>query len=230
MTTVDWPPFYGANLPKNGPVTEIAVEAFRRSGHTATITFQPWARALHSGQTKKVDVVMGAYYTRERAMTIHYSAPVMRVEIGIIAPKSTKIDSFKNLRELSKYSIGVSKGWANSPEFDAADFLKKDTSRNPSTNLKKLIHGRIDMMVMSLEVFKYELKTEGLSNNSDDYKVIHPILSNSCLHMLVHKDIEGNKELIDDFNKGLKSMKLDGTYMKILKSHGISETAAEPLK
>jgi hypothetical protein len=44
--------------------------AFKRVGHKATIKFLPWKRALTYVAEGKNDIVMGAYYNKEREKPI----------------------------------------------------------------------------------------------------------------------------------------------------------------
>ena len=46
MLTVDWEPYYASTLKNGGVYIEIVTTAFKRVGHSATITFLPWTRAL----------------------------------------------------------------------------------------------------------------------------------------------------------------------------------------
>lgn len=225
MTTSNWEPFYGENLRNGGPVTEVVVEAFKRAGHQASIEFQPWARTMHSGRNKKVDIIMGAYYTRERAHTFLYSKPLMHINVGIYASTKVPFNSYSKLRQLSNFTIGVGKGWANSPEFDTAPFLTREPARNQAINVKKLYNSRIDMIVLSLEVYKHEVKKQNFQDRSHEFKLLEPLLSKHCLHLLINKEIPDHQEVISGFNRAFSEMLEDGTYMKILKAHGIAEAS-----
>ena len=227
MTTSNWAPFYSEELSDGGPITELVVEAFRRSGHQASIEFQPWARALQSGKSSDIDVIMGAYYTKNRAKTFLYSRPILAVDVAIIASKKLGITSYDALSELSQFTFGIGKGWANSPEFDSASYLKKETARNQSINVRKLIYGRLDMIVISSEVYHYEIRKQNLQHQADKFQALTPMLSKACLHLLINKQVADHRELIDGFNQAIQGMKEDGSYLKILKKHGISESAAE---
>ena len=45
FTSLEWPPYIGADLPGNGASAQIAKEAFRVVGHTLKINYFPWKRA-----------------------------------------------------------------------------------------------------------------------------------------------------------------------------------------
>eukprot|EP00494_Astrolonche_serrata_P006718 UN06743 len=80
---------------------------------------------------------MGAYYNDDRAKTYHMSDPFYQIKLGLIARRDVGIQQYNNLQELAPYRIGVSRGYANSEEFDAADFLNKDVAKGPTINIQK---------------------------------------------------------------------------------------------
>lgn len=230
MVTTQWAPFYSDQLPRGGPVTEIVVEAFKRSGHQATVEYLPWSRALKKVTENQADLVLGAYYTEARSKVFSYSAPIMMVNVGLVANSSIGIESFKSLRELSPYKIGVSKGWANSPEFDAAPYLNKDLANNQILNIRKLGFGRVDMIAVSFEVFRYEDSKIHPQHEKVTHSFLKPLLSRSPLHLIMSKQLEGQELILEGFNLALQEMKEDGTYGSILRAHNIAASATSPSK
>lgn len=61
MCTVEWAPYYGAELPRNGMLTALTDAAFRAGGHTTALEFMPWARAMLEVKQGDRDLVLGAY-------------------------------------------------------------------------------------------------------------------------------------------------------------------------
>jgi polar amino acid transport system substrate-binding protein len=47
---------------------------------------------------------------------------------------------------MKQYTFGVVKGYVNTPEFDAAIFLKKVESASDEEYLRNLINGRVDLI------------------------------------------------------------------------------------
>ena len=65
ITSIDWGPFYGSKLKKDGVVSEIAREALKRSGHTVKYKYMPWARSLsQAARGKKYHALMGCWYKK----------------------------------------------------------------------------------------------------------------------------------------------------------------------
>ena len=221
MATTNWPPFYGESLVNGGPLTEIVSEAFRRMGHTSSVEFLPWSRARRKVLIGESEIILGAYFSEQRAKKHHFSDAVMMVDVGLVARKELGITSFKNLRELTPHTIGVSKGWINNAEFDAANFLSKDIATNQVLNIRKLAHNRVDMISVSFEVFKYELAQNNLTGTLPKYVFLEPLLSRASLHLMMRKGSLDHVKIINQFNSTLKEMKKDGTYQLILKKHKI---------
>lgn len=219
MVTVDWAPLYASNLKGGGVLTEVVKSAFKRKGHNATLQWHPWKRCMVLVGKGKSDIAMGAYFSKERARNYLYSDPFFEVNIGLVALKEIGITSYKSLQELKKYTIGVNKHWVNSPQFDAATYLKKDYSQTHIVTLRKLFGRRIHMIVTSIPVLQYEvgrMKHHSLS----EVVILDPLLATNKLYLISGFKLKDHKQIIQDFNEGLAEIKKDGTYGKIFAKHG----------
>jgi len=214
MVTVDWAPHYGAELPENGLMTALTVAAFKAGGHEARIEFIPWPRALKEVKEGKYDIVMGAYVTDERREIYHMSKPVYHLDTGLIARPGLNKNKFKSLRELSPYSIGVSRGYANSEAFDAAEYLDKHPAKGPVLNMRKLFRGRLDMMVASFDLFRYNAKKEGFCIG--DIEFVSPPLARNGLFIMGSRSVPDGGQIIADFNRGLDTIRENGSFDSIV--------------
>ena len=139
MLTVEWAPQYGSGLPEQGLTTAIVKAAFKAEGHSSVVDFIPWARALREVEAGNSDVVMGAYHNKEREQAYIFSEPIYFLQLGLIARPGLGVSEYKTLRNLASYSIGISRGFANSEEFDAASYLAKHAEDISRGNLKQKI-------------------------------------------------------------------------------------------
>ena len=212
--TVSWAPHYGPDMPDDGALTQITKAAFERAGHSATIEFIAWNRALKNVEEGKNDFVMGAYYNEDRATTYFVSDPVYYLDFGLVALDSLGISEMDGLRSVEPYTIGVNLGYANTKEFDSADFLKKEVAPSPKLNLRKLYRNRIDMVIGAFDVVRFEAQKENL--NTSRMVFIQPPLQRNALYLLVSRAIPDGQDLVDDFNKGLAEITKDGTLNKLL--------------
>lgn len=214
MVTVEWAPHYGSDLPEKGLTTALVTAAFKAGGHDAQVEFIPWARALKEVDEGKFDIVMGAYDNEERRATYHMSKRIYSLELGIIARPGLGINKYETLRDLMPYSIGVSRGYANSEEFDAAIYLDKHVATGPTLNIRKLFRGRLDMAVMNLDLFRYNAKREGFCIS--DVEFVTPVLDKAGLHIMASRNINDGAGIIDDFNRGLDAIKDSGEFLSIV--------------
>ena len=213
MVTVEWAPHYGADLPENGLTTALVKAAFKAAGHNAEVGFIPWKRALKEVREGLHDVVMGAYYNEDRARIYHMSDPIYSLDLVFIARPGLGIRNYDSLQDLKKYRIGISRGFANSEEFDSADYLDKHIATTPTLNIRKLFRGRIDLAVMNYDLFRYNANREGFCVGNVEF--LEPPLDTPYLHIMASREVGDGGEIINDFNNGLKAIKESGEYLRI---------------
>ena len=212
--TVPWAPHYGPDMPDDGALTQITKAAFTRAGHNATVEFIAWNRALKNVEDGKNDFVMGAYFNEERAATYFVSDPVYYLDFGLVSLESLGVTEIDGLRSVEPYTIGVNLGYANTEEFDSADYLKKEVAPSPKLNLRKLYRNRIDMVIGAFDVVRFEAQKENLDTSRMVF--IQPPLQRNALYLLVSRAIPDGQELVNDFNRGLAEITKDGTLNSLL--------------
>jgi len=219
MLTTDWKPFYSSSLESGGVITELVQAAFLRVGHESSLNWYPWVRALKRVEYGAADVVMGAYYSKERAKIFNYSEPFFSIDVGFIALKSLGIEKFEGLKSLKDYSFGVMRGWVYTPEFDTADYLTKQILVNQVFAARMLFAKRVDIVAASIPVFKHEARL--LTNSKiQETVILRPLLDSKPLYLMFSKAIPNSLELVKNFNLGMASIQADGTFQKILDKHG----------
>ena len=215
--TVNWAPHYGSEVEDGGALTVITKEAFRRAGHDADINFIAWNRALKNVEAGQDDFVMGAYYNSERAAIYWMSDPIYSIDMGLVALKDLGFNRMDTLQDLTDYKIGVSLGYANTPEFDAADFLDKEPAPSPKLNMRKLFRGRVDLVAGAFDILRYEATAESLPTSQLEF--VDPPLQSNNLHLMISRAVPDGEELLTGFNTALAEMKQDGTLSNILREY-----------
>lgn len=219
MVTTDWEPYYGKNLKEGGVIAKLAATAFKRSGNNATVKFIPWARALKQVESGESDILLGAYYSEDRAATYVPSKSFYSIDTVLVANKSLGVSTWSTLKDLASYKIGVARGYANSESFDKADFLQKKVANTPTQNLKKLSSNRVDMIVIASGIANYEAsKSSIIDLNSVVF--LTPPLAKNALHIMGSRKTPGIQKKIRAFDKAIQEMKADGSFDNILKSYG----------
>ena len=221
IATCEWAPYYGKKLESGGFFVDLTRQAFQRTGYKIEIKWVPWARALEMSYSGWYDILGGCYYSKERTKKLKFTDPVFSTKVAFFELQGRNI-KFKKLTDLAKYNIGIVRGFANRPDFDAAYYLKKDEARNSKLNIGKLLLKRVDLIIESANVAQYILK-KNYPNNIDDVTMITPVLQVKNLYLGVSKKNPNYKKIVADFNRGLKEIKKDGTYKNILEKHGFKE-------
>ena len=218
LATDTWHPYYGPDLENGGFLTELAKEAFKRTGYDCEVKFVPWKRAFEVAKIGNYDGLLGAYFTEERLEFFVYSEPLSEVKVTFFSKKGRNI-TYRELKDLSPYMIGIVRGYHHTDEFETADYLTKIETADTENNLRILLAERIDLILESRKVVLYLLQ-EKFPENITDVEAIEPPLQIHKLHVVISKKSPDYEQKVQDFNRGLQMLKEDGTYDVILKKHG----------
>jgi len=217
--TLNWEPYYGEDLERQGFFTAITNAAFERAGYQVENEFMPWPRAMKDTKEGHRDVLQGAYYSDERAEDYYVSDVVYQAQIGLVARDDVDIRTFDDMRDLEGYTIAVGRDFEHNDAFDNADFLdKQENDNHPQLAVRQLFAERIDMIAGSIPAILHEIEKQG--HAIDDIVVLRPPLVENPLHNMVSRDHPRGEELIEDFNEGLAAIREDGTYERILTEMG----------
>lgn len=216
--TVNWPPYYGEDLQDGGFMTEITREALKRSGWDYQIEFMNWNRAVNLCLQGKLDMVQGAYNNAERKEKFLVTDEYASVDVVFFSQKGSNI-TYTTLEDLKGYKIGLIRGWAYPKAITESGFLKTETTETTVSNIKKLLSGRVDLIV-GARVAVIDTANKDLPGAMDRIAALAPPIQQNSLHNLVSKKSVHGPKIAEAFNKGLQQIKTDGTYGKILKKHG----------
>jgi polar amino acid transport system substrate-binding protein len=214
----NYPPYYGEDLPNGGVLTEIIVEAFRRTGYELKIKWVPWKRAVEGAKAGKYDGIYTLWYREERKAWFAYSDPIPPAsETGFY--KSRKEDiSFQNFEDLKAYTIGVGRGYVRPPGFDEAS-LTTSLAKDDEENLSKLHKGRVDLALTDRIVAKYIIDTK-IPDAAPELEWLPPALHVETNHFAISRRAEHFNTKLADFNRGLREIEADGTLETIIAEHG----------
>ena len=242
LATLEWEPYIGSKMPRNGLTAEIVVEAFKRVGYTVDIKFYPWTEALKLGEAGKVDGIFPAYHSKGRETHFLFSEPFAQSPLGfykksaavagpnisqlkradenIVFPEDPRVDQAAVLNMMKQYTFGVVKGYVNTPEFDAATFLKKVESGSDEENLRNLINGRVDLIFIDRYAAK-NIIVKKFPWHLQDYEFMEPALATKPLYIGFSKKVAAHRQKLKDFNRGLKLAKEDGVLKRLTDKYGL---------
>jgi polar amino acid transport system substrate-binding protein len=222
LASLEWAPYVGSTLEGDGLTSHIVDSAARQFGYTARVEYFPWTRAMQLGvKDAQYAGYFPAYYTDERAQTCYFSSPVGSSTVGFAYLRSVPLQ-WETLQDLSSKRIAVVSGFANGAAFDdlvKQGKLKVDPSPNDMLNLRKLLAGRVDVVVIDKLVMRYLLLTEPtLARERAQFSFHERALAELPLHVCFQKSPEG-QDIQQAFNRALLSVqlrKLENEYFQRL--------------
>ncbi len=220
----EWPP-YGYKDPNNeekciGVSVDIISEILSRKGLEFEVKIVPWKRCLKYVEHGKYHIVTDASRNPEREEKFLISDPIYFLRHGFFYEKS-KFDDLviKTTQDVNKFTIGGVLGY----NFGVYKF---DTSKidkgaiDSKVLLTKLRAGRHDFAIGYVEIFEAYAKMGSIDLSGLGWIEI-PETTPLVFHMMFTRNEKG-KKILGIVNEGLKQLKNDGTFDKILKKSGIS--------
>lgn len=217
IAATEFPPYYSADLKDGGFMTKLVTTAFNAVGYDVTIKFLPWKRALEGTKAGKYDGLYSVWYRKEREQWFVFSAPLPPSEIGFFKRKDQNI-SFEVLEDLKPYRIGIVRGYAYPPQFNAA-YLDTDVSDDDESNLKKLLAGRLHLVLIDRAVGKYIID-EKYPERRHEVEWMTPPIEVIDQHLVISRKVPDFERKLADFDAGLRQISQEGTLQTIMREHG----------
>lgn len=223
--TVNWPPFYGSDLPHNGFVAEIAREALRRKGYTMALDFAPLKRAKHLTRRGEVHALFGCWNSLENRT--HYNMSKTSLANGAGHFLALKGDNIRNVRpeDLQGKRVGIVRGYSTSKQmqslFESGKVARVEVSRVKQLLDLMQVGGRIDLVLENVLVAKhvfqqhYPEKTFSLEVVGEDY------IDGGLYICWAESNPEAHKMRVD-FDEAMQTMIDDGSIQRIEARFGIS--------
>lgn len=199
---------------EDGFLIEISKEAFRRVGYTVNIQYMPWARALQTVMGGHAEALLGAYFTDERAEKMQYTNSIGASEIVFFKLRDADI-TYSRLEDLRPYRIGTIIGASYTTEFDKATFVEKEPTSDYNINLRKLLAGRVPLIVEKKAVILNALAIRYPESANKVVALDKPLKTGKFFNAF-SKKFPGHQQKVADFNKGLDLLVRDGTMQKIM--------------
>lgn len=217
LTTLEWSPYAGSHLINKGFSSEIIQKALQTQGIESHIDFKPWNQTLQLVWDGKYDALFSAYYTEDRAKKYFFSDPYAESILLFYTLKGKQI-FYNSLEDLKGYKIGITKGFANTPEFDDAPFLTKVEADTEKASLENLIQGTVDLVVMDKYICMHLINT-AFPSRKNQITALETPLDKKSLHLLFSKNKISSPQFLQAFNKGLNTIRQNGLYDLILQRH-----------
>jgi polar amino acid transport system substrate-binding protein len=218
LTSTEWPPYSGVDLPQQGASVAVARAAFAAMGHELKVDFMAWSRAIKISvqADSKYLGYFPAYANNSKKVT--FSDVMGHSPLGIIENKANPV-AWETASDFSKYKLGVVQDYTNTKELDAliADgTIKPSVAPSDLINIQKLSAGRIDAAVIDINVFNSFLKSSAkLESSQDKLQANSKLLINKELTVGIKVAGDGAKWL-EVYNQGLKKIDVDAIEAALL--------------
>ena len=126
------------------------------------IVFLPWQRAEQMTYRNEVDMAFVVKWTLERSENFYVVGPVRTGKTVIVTTRDSGIETFSNLSDLKRYTVGHVRGYVYTEEFDRTDFRSKDQAVDTKQLLKKLIAKRNQIIIGDWDSLVFEAKIQGV--------------------------------------------------------------------
>lgn len=199
-----------ANGKLTGSVVELFEELQKRVGNSSTIEVVPWARSYKALQENPDTILFSVTRTPERENLFKWVGPVLRAKWYFYAKKGSGI-KIKKLEDAKKVArIGTYKDDAREQFLKQNGFTNLESVPNSETNFKKLVLGRVDLVVLTNVGATITAKNAG--HTMDDVEAVYEIKSTD---LYVAFSSGTADDTVKKWRSALDAMKKDGSFRKI---------------
>lgn len=196
---------------QDGRAAGLAVDLVRALepsvGRRITVTGMDWAMAQERVARGEADALVQINFTEERTKVYDFSKPLLQSQFSIFTqstrPGITGISSLRGLK------VGVEQKGLPQQLLKDNSFIQLEIIPSFLAGFRRLQEGDLDAVVVDYRVGAYVLAENGISN----IKVSGEPIAYSESAIAVKK---GNSELLAAIDKGLDTIRKDGTYARIV--------------
>lgn len=213
-----WPPMTGNTLDNGGFSVQLTKEILQELGFRTQVRFVPWKRIIRTSQRGAFDVIPAIWKDEKREDMFELSQAYLNYKLLFVSLKSQAF-RFSKLNDLNGLRVGIVSSYAYPEAFLNYDQAQWKTGIDIKQNLKKLLAKRLDLVLGTQEVIRYEAH---LLKGEDQlfYDVQHPI-EDRALHIGVNRQLPNHQALIRDIDRMMLVFKRNGRFDQLKEQHGL---------
>ncbi len=217
----------GSRMVLTGLEIQLARELSAKAGYSVSFEAMPWSAMMDGLKSGKTDLVMGAYYDKQRKNFAHYSLPYRTETNAVYYHKSLrgaaaidtmdKLLAFLNKTPMTMATIGPVEDYIYGSE-RFKNFLKNPpagfkmiSSDGYNQSLMLTVNRRADIFVASPVIADKILANTGFSGQIKKMPVTFPEIS---VHALFSRKTISPNEL-ETFNSVIKSMRRENRFRSL---------------
>ena len=198
------------NGQSGGSAVAVVNEIIKRVGSNEQIKFVPWMRGydvlLHEADVALFPTTL----TAEREPLFQWVGPILRLQWVLYARKGygDEIRTLDDARKVEK--VGVYLGDAKGKHLKELGFRNLDVAPDNFTNFRKLLHGRLDLVIGTNLKHLQKMESAGV----DPHKV-EPALVIKEMDLYIAFSMRTSSLVVDKWRKAFESMRKDGSFAEI---------------
>jgi polar amino acid transport system substrate-binding protein len=133
---------------------------------------------------------------------------------------------YSRLEDLQNYRIGVERGFAYPWDFNNAFGLQCIAANSAEANIYHLLQGNLDLIIID-KLYAQHILSKMSTDVRDRLESLSLFPGKNKesafqdIYLVISRESKNGPQVIIDFNYGLKQIKDDGAFERILKKHGI---------
>lgn len=207
FATAEWAPYIGSQLPGQGYVAKVVREALLSQGYYVLFDFLPWARAIRIRGNNKYAGYLPEYTLPYPDKTCLISKPFPAGPLALITTSTQKI-RYTSPEQLMLYTIGVVQDYRNTTQIDQNPDITLSRAVNDSSNLKKLLAGRVDAIVGDPFVLTY--LQSSYQTATSRLQLVLPLLEEKTIQICFNPTYPNVKYIAEIFDTNLERMRKTG--------------------
>ena len=226
VTGNDYAPYAGEDLPGGGLVTELVRQAFAVGGRRYDVRFMPWKRGYDGVVLGRFLATFPYVRTPEREREVLFSDPVVEVRQFVYLSKRSTMEihgggDSGGVTDFRGRTVCQPAGYALPAELEDLVQLGRLTRHTPSdlgACMRMVATGRADALVIDEHSAAAAIARAGLA---EEIRVSEQPFAVVTLHLVVGRATPGAEAMVAAFNDGLKTLKQQGVYRRLLAAHTV---------
>jgi polar amino acid transport system substrate-binding protein len=204
----------------------IEIDLLRRimslQGHTIKIVTIPKIRLIKAVKEREVDASATVQDNQDRSL--YFSDPYLEFQ-NVVISKSSRAIELNAMQDLAKYSFIIwQDGWRNlGAEFEAnyrpnanGKFPKNyNQAFNQLSQNKMFWADRVQLIIIDKTIFEHHQRLLATEFNTSTPLTFHDLIKTKTAYSVVFHDAN----LRQQFNEGLKKIRSNGSYQKIIDTY-----------
>ncbi|WP_157738641.1 ABC transporter substrate-binding protein [Labrenzia sp. VG12] len=210
IVTEELPPYnYEEDGVARGMSTEVVQAVLAETGLEADIVFYPWARSYLMAQTRKNTLIYSMARIPEREDLFEWVGIVCPITTSFFKLASNDKIQINSLDDARAYLIGVTLKNVNHIYLEGKGFTKFELESQDLINMRKLAHGRIDLVPFDEASFYYQVRRDGM-----DPELFEPVYRLDDLSKFLYMAFSKNSDpdLVEKFKLALTTIQENGVY------------------